>query len=160
MDLNKFFQSKNFKVVFILIGALIVCLLSFQAGLIVGFKKANFSFRWGENYHRNFGGPGKGFGSDFGDRNFIDAFGTFGQIIKIEGSSLVIKGREDIEKIVLVSDQTIIKRFQDNIKLTDLKVDDYIVIIGEPNTSGQTEAKLIRVMPTPPTATPPLPLRR
>ena len=55
-----------------------------------------------------------------------------------------------MEKIILVSDATIIKRFQDTIKLADLKVDDYIVVIGEPNNAGQIEAKLIRLMPPEP----------
>lgn len=94
----------------------------------------------------------------FGDRDFIEANGTFGQIIKIDGSTLVVKGRDDIEKIILVNDQTTIKHFQETIKLTDLKVDDYIVTIGDPNDAGQLEAKLIRLMPTQPKGAPMEPL--
>lgn len=156
MDFNKLFQSKTFKIVLGCLGGLIVLLLVFQAGMMVGFKKANFSYRWGENYHQNFAGPRGGFFNgmirDFSDRDFIGAHGVFGQIIKIDNSTLVIKGQDNVEKIVLVKEDAVIDRFRETVKVSDLKVDDYITIIGEPNEQGQIEAKLIRIMPTPPQA--------
>ncbi len=154
MDTNKFFQSKAFRDITWGIAAFIILLLIFKAGEMVGIKKADFSCRWSDNYHRNFGGPKAGFLGGFGDRDFIEANGTFGQIIKIDGSTLVVKGRDDIEKIVIVKDATTIKGLQDTVKLSDLKVDDYIVTIGDPNDSGQIEAKLIRLLPTPPAEAP------
>jgi hypothetical protein len=112
--------------------------------------KANFSYRWAEQYHKNFAGPRAGFFGDwrmppFGD--FIEGHGTFGEIIKIEGNNLVVKGRENIEKIVSVNEKTVIKSGFKDIKISDLKVGDMIVIIGSPNEQGQIEAKLIRVFP-------------
>ncbi len=167
MDTNNFFQSKTFKIVLGCLGGLIIVLLIFKLGMVVGFKKANFSYRWGENYHQNFAGPRGGFFNrairDFSDQDFIGAHGVFGQIIKIDpiknkisngvdGSILVIKGQDNIEKVVLVKDNTVIDRFMETVKLSDLKVDDYIVVIGDPNESGQIEAKLIRIVPPPPQA--------
>lgn len=149
MDFNKIFQSKTFKCVLWGIGILIVALLVFKAGMFVGFKKANFSYKWGENYHRNFGGPRGGFFKNFSEKDFVDGYGTFGKIIKIEGSILTIKGQKDAEKTVKINEKTTIKRFKDNIKLTDLKIDDLVVIIGDPNDAGQIEAELIRLMPSP-----------
>ncbi len=149
MDLNKFFQSNTVKGAILGIGAVIILLLVFKTGMIVGTKKADFSCRWSDNYHRNFGGPRGGFMPGLGDRDFLEANGTFGQVIKIEGSNLVIKGSKDIEKVVIVDNNTVIKLFSDTIKLTDLKIDDNIVVIGEPNQQGQIVAKLIRVMPKP-----------
>jgi hypothetical protein len=52
-----------------------------------------------------------------------------------------------LEKIIVLQDSTDIRRFRDVIKSSDLKVDDNIVVIGEPNAKGQIEAKLVRVMP-------------
>lgn len=150
MDSNKIFQSKTFKYTLWGIGALIVIFLIFKAGMLVGFKKADFSYKWGENYHRNFGGPRGGFFKDFSEKDLIDGHGTFGKIIKIEGSALTIKGPNDIEKAVKISKKTTIKRFMDNIKPTDLKTDDLVVVIGKPNDAGQIEAELIRLMPPPP----------
>ncbi len=153
MENNKFFQSKAFTLITWVIAALIIILIVFKLGMVVGERKAEFTFHWGDNYHRNFGGPREGFMKGFNDRDFIDANGTFGQIIKIDNSNLVVKGRDDIEKVILLDDKTVIKSLNETIKSSDLKVDDYIVTIGEPNDQGQIAAKLIRVMP----AAPPLP---
>jgi hypothetical protein len=150
MDIDKFFQSKLFKRIILTIGILAVLLFVFWAGMFVDSKKADFSFKWGENYHRNFAGPKQGFFNDFMGNDFVNAHGVFGQIIKIDLSELVIEDKDNTEKIVLVKDDTIIRRFRDDVKISDLKVNDYIVVIGDPNDSGQIEAKLIRVMPPPP----------
>lgn len=124
----------------------ILLLLTFRAGMIVGYHKAMFSYRWGENYHRNFGGPRFGFFSNSG-RDFIESHGTFGQVIKIDSTTLVVKGRDDVEKIIVITKDTAIRRGIDNIMPIDLRVDDPVVIIGTPNNDGQIEARLIRVMP-------------
>lgn len=148
MDTNKFIQSKIFTGFILGILTLIFCLLIFKAGMMVGMRKGSFSCRWNENYHRNFGGPMEDFFKDADNKKFIQANGTLGQIIKIDGSnSLVVKGQDGLEKVIIVNDLTTIKRGRDTIKLSDLKLDDYIVIIGEPNESGQIEAKFIRLMP-------------
>ena len=147
MDLNKFFKSKNFTALLIAVGCAVMLLLVFKAGMYVGFRKANFSYRWGENYHRNFGGPRGGFFHDFNGRDFIDAHGVAGQIIKIDGSMVVIKGRDNVEKIVSVGDSATIQRMRETIKISDLKIGDYVVVIGEPNNAGQIDAKFIRLMP-------------
>lgn len=150
MDINKIFQSKIFQGVIIGLAALVVILFIFKAGMTVGIKKADFSCRWSDNYHQNFGGPKGGFWGGFNDQDFIEANGTVGQIIKIDGSNLVVRGRGNVEKVIVVKDDTVIERLKETIKISDLKVDDTIVIIGEPNSAGQIEAKLIRVMPPPP----------
>ncbi len=154
MDFNKLFHSRAFRVIVLGIGALLVLSLVFGAGVVVGFKKASFSYKWGENYHRNFGGPRGGFFSDFSGRNFIDSHGVFGQIIKIDAqagsgqaSAIVIKGSDNVEKIVSANERTVVTRFRDSLKLSDLKINDFIVVIGDPNNNGQIEAKFIRVLP-------------
>lgn len=128
----------------------VTVVLIFGAGMFIGGMKARFSYRWAENYHRNFGGPEGGFMGELKmmppNSEFIEGYGTFGQIIKIDGSTFVIKGRNDVEKIILIKDDTVIKRLRDTVKPVELKVDEYIVVIGEPNDAGQIEAKLIRVL--------------
>ena len=162
---NKLFQSRVFKRVTLGVAAFIILLIVFGLGTFVGFRKANFSYRWGENYHQNFAGPRGGFFGDFGGKDFINAHGVIGQIIKIDPSTgstsspqassgqaatLIIKGMDNIEKIVLIEDDTIIERLRETLKTTDLKVDDTVVVIGQPNDAGQIEAKFIRLMPPPP----------
>lgn len=128
-----------------------VAVLIFGAGVFVGQMKARFSYRWAENYHQNFGGPRSGFLGDWRSRpfppreDFMGGHGIFGPIIKIDGSTLVINGKNGVETTVLVSDKTEIRSPQGALKIGDLKVDDQITVIGSPNSQGQIEAKLIRV---------------
>lgn len=150
LNLGQIFQSKFFKGTIFGIFIFLVLVLVFKAGVMVGGRKADFACKWSGNYHANFAGPRDGFGQAFNDRNFIDANGTMGQIIKIDGQTLVINGRDNVEKIVLVESDTAIKSLRETLKITDLKVDDMLVIIGEPNESGQIAAKLIRLMPAMP----------
>ena len=56
-----------------------------------------------------------------------------------------------MEKVILVTEATVIKNQKQDLKLKDLKVDDLVVIMGAPDESGRLEAKLIRIIPTPPT---------
>lgn len=145
--IKKFFQSNLFRLAIGCLVGIVIILLVFKAGTIVGFKKAGFSFKWADNYHRNFAGPKKGFAGGFGDREFMNANGVFGQIIKIDGTVLTVKGQNDVEKIILADDKTVIKNLQETLKLADLKVGDFVVVIGDANDAGQIAAKLIRIMP-------------
>jgi hypothetical protein len=152
-------KKDTLKWIIIGLAIFVAAVLIFGAGMFVGTIKARFSYRWAENYHRNFGGPQGGFMGDLRmmppNSEFIESYGTFGQIIKIDSSTgsgqaatLVIKGRNDMEKIVLIKDDTVIKRGGETIKPADLKIDEYIVVIGEPNDIGQITAKLIRILPS------------
>ncbi len=153
MEQEKIIKKINkdvLKKIIIGLAIFVVVVLIFGAGLFVGGMKARFSYRWAENYHRNFGGPQAGFFGDWrkfptppGD--FIESRGTFGEIIKINDADFVVKGRGDVEKVVLVTGKTIIEEGRKMVKINELKIGDNVVIIGSPNEQGQIEAKLIRV---------------
>ncbi|MFA5062177.1 MAG: hypothetical protein WC526_03450 [Patescibacteria group bacterium] len=127
------------------LGALIIVLVIFWAGIMVGSREARFSYQWGANYHHLFGpppGPLLGGGADFMNPN--SAAGT---IIKVSTSTLLIKGDDNTEKSVVISNGTLIRSLQNTLSPSDLKVDDQVVILGEPSSTGQIEAKFIRVFP-------------
>ncbi|MFA6428719.1 MAG: hypothetical protein WCW02_04250 [Candidatus Buchananbacteria bacterium] len=149
MDISKIFQTKAFKMTLYTIGVIVILLVFFQAGLLVGFKKADFSCRWGENYQRNFIGPEMGMRLPGLDGGRPNPHGTAGQIIKVELPNIIVEGLEGLEKIVKITDQTKIRKFDKLATSTDLQLNDHVVIIGEPNEQGQIEAKLIRVLPLP-----------
>lgn len=161
MDIKKMLQSKIFKWVIIGVGALVVILLILQVGMFIGYKKAAFSYKWGEDYYRAFGpGPGKmpmryGGGMPMMRGQFPESYGVSGKILKIDLPTIMIEGKDGVEKAVLIQDSTVIRRFKEAIKSSDLKADDVVVVIGSPNSSSQIEAKLIRVLPqTPQTPVP------
>lgn len=148
--MNNILESKLFRAVVLSIAVLIILVFVFGLGVFVGTKKADFSFKWADQYHRNFGGPPKGFFGDIAGEQFINSNGIFGQILKIDGQTLTIKGKNNMEISILVTDKTSIVRQRNSIKLSDLKLDDIVVIIGDPNDNGQVEAMLIRVLPPSP----------
>lgn len=160
MPSKPFFQSKLFTGTLIVIGSLIVLLLVFRTGMYVGARKATFSYRWGENYHRMFGGPRHGFFQEFAGEDFAPGGGTVGTIISIDTGSLIIKTPEGIEKTVTVNDQATIRRGRDTLKISDLTVDERIVVIGTPQDNGTVEAKFIRVFDPSRGRRPPPPLQR
>ena len=149
MDLKTFFHSKVFVGIVTSVAAILVFSIIFSLGMAVGFHKARFSYQWGENYYRNFAEPSRGPMHDFGGRGMMNSHGLLGKVIKIEPGSLVIKDRENVEKVVLISDKTVITRFRETLKLSDLALDQDIVVIGSPDNLGNIEAKLIRVLPSP-----------
>ena len=51
-------KSKKFKIAALVVGAFILALVSFAGGMAIGFRKAKFSYKFGENYERNFTGHG------------------------------------------------------------------------------------------------------
>jgi len=83
-------------------GILIIILAIFSAGLAVGFKKARFSYQWGDNYHRMFGGPRLdnqrvGWGKDMRGDDFMNANGAVGSVIKVVSNTLYMKGNDNFD---------------------------------------------------------------
>jgi hypothetical protein len=163
MNIKEIIQSKPYMGVALSISAIAVICLVFGGGMYVGYRKARFSYQWGENYHKNFGGPRGGFMGDFGGKDLINANGVAGQIMKIDPSTssgqspvLVIRGRDNVEKIVVIKNDTVINRLNETVKLSALKVGDFVVVIGEPNDNGQIDAKFLRTIPESASSTAPM----
>lgn len=151
--IKKYIQSlsepKKFSRVMYGLGAVVIAVVIFQAGMFVGFHKASFGRSWGENYSRNFG-PRSGKLPGPMPENFPNSHGAIGKIIKVELPTLILEDKDGTEKIILITDDTKIRKMREEGTGADLTVDSYIVVIGSPNTSGQIEAKLIRMLPVPP----------
>ena len=145
MDMEKIVQHRAWIVILIALAATVILLFTFQMGVFVGYRKASFSFRWGDNYHQNFAGPPHGFFNDFEGKGFTDAHGVFGTVLRVEGSAIIIKDKDETEKTVVVSTSTSIRRERDNIQLPSVSAGERIVIIGAPNDQGQIDARFIRV---------------
>jgi len=147
--LKDFHQSKHFKIIILVVGAILIALVSFAVGLHVGFKKARFSYKWGENYERNFSGSpswgATGVFHDFEGRNFRNGHGLAGSIVSITDNNLVIKDRDGNENTVAVTDKTLIKKRREDIKTGDLKQNDQVVVVGNPGDNGVINADIIRV---------------
>lgn len=156
MNYKNILQSKISPKVLWCIGALALALCIFQAGIFVGYHKAAFSYRFGDNYHKTFGsferhGMGmmdRGEFPGFPPGEFTPAYGVTGTVIKVSLPTVIVAGTDKVEKVVLVNEKTMVRRFREDINISDVKVGDAIVVIGAPNESAQIEAKLIRIMPS------------
>lgn len=159
MSTQEMLKSRKFKIAALVVGAFILALVSFAGGVATGFRKAKFSYKFGENYERNFvGGPfqgpmgmmdpksgPRGMMPDFEGRGFRNGHGIAGAIISIADDKIVVKDRDGQENTILISDKTLIKRGRDTIGAGDLKNDDQVVVMGRPGEDGMVSADLMRV---------------
>ncbi len=151
MEFKKLVTSEVTLIVLACLAGIFVLLGVFRLGVVVGHRQANFACQWSDNYTRIFGPPqALPMMHDFMRDGFMHGGGIMGSIIKIDGQNLVIKGEDGAEKSVLIDDKTILRQAQDDIKASDLKVDDKVTVIGQPDSQGQIDAKLIRVFENPP----------
>lgn len=151
MELKSLIESKTAGKILFVIFILAIAFGIFQAGIFVGFHKASFMFNYGDNYYRNFGGQNfrNGYGGMMGGGMMFNGggHGVTGKILNVEANKILIIGSDNIEKIINISSTTKIFERRNQIDLTDLKVDQNIVTIGNPDSSGQINANFIRVMP-------------
>lgn len=149
-------NSKTVRGIIIGLGVAILVLGVFKLGQVSGYHKARFSQKFGDNFNRNFIDPrGGGFLKDFSDRIAPPGgHGAVGKIVSISLPLMVVAGPDNIEKTILVSESTEIRKYRDDITTTELKIGDFIVVLGAPNDDGQIEAKLIRTVPPPPKGLP------
>ena len=114
-------QSKTFKGFMVGIGFFLILMIVFQVGVFAGLPFDNL--------------PG--------------SHGAVGQVIKVSSSTLVVAEPNNVEKVVLVGNQTITRQYRDQIKAQDIVVGDFVSILGEANAKGEIDAKFIRVLPPP-----------
>jgi hypothetical protein len=153
--MDNFIKSKAFKIAIISISGLAAILLVFKAGVAVGYVKASFSYRWGEQYHRNFAGPRDGFMPGarvmlpFGPRggDFMNAHGIFGTVLQINGNEIIINTEDGAEKTVVIGEKTVARSGKSDLPASEIKPDMKIVVIGAPDEGGRIAASLIRIFP-------------
>lgn len=156
-------KSGVFKIVAMAIGVLLVIAIIFGFGVAVGLHKARFSENFGRNYEHNFMGSrfneksGRGgmmggrsgfmggMMNQFEGKDLRNGHGLAGVIISIADNNIIVKDRDNKENTITVNDNTMIKSQRDDLKISDLKVNDQIVIMGNPGDTGVVNASLIRV---------------
>ncbi len=148
-DIKNFFKSKLFTKILYGIGIVIIALLIFRAGIFVGYHKAAFSYQRGDNYYHTFGSNRNGFFMGIPGDDFANAHGATGKIIKINLPTFIVEDDDHTEKIVVINNNTAIRHFRETATSNDLKIGDFVVVIGSPNNKSEIEANLIRLIPPP-----------
>lgn len=147
MNFTEFIRSRIFTGIIIAVGALVALLVTFQAGVVVGTHRVEFAYQWGEEYHQNFGGPRGGFIHPLTGPALPNPHATFGKVVRITLPAVTVASG-DVEKVITIGDDTIIRRLDSTATATELKVGDQVVVIGEPDDQARIQATFVRVMPT------------
>jgi hypothetical protein len=152
---QNFFTSKTLKWTICVLGGLIIIVGSFALGIRVGLQEARFTESWAQNYPNNFGGTGPIVAPPQERDHTINSHGIVGTILSIDKDykTIVIMGSDNVEKTVDLESGTTIRQNFDTVKPQDLKENDSIIVIGEPedqgSSQGQIDAKFIRVLSQP-----------
>lgn len=156
-NFNSLYKKIWFRKIVMGLGISVLFFVIFILGIKIGERKAFFAQDWYRAYHRNFIGPDfiRRQGNfplprpDFLKDNFLNPHGILGKILKndINNSELIIKDKDNIEKVIKIDEKTFIVSFRSLIKQGDLKEGDEIIVIGQPQENGQILAKFIRVFP-------------
>ena len=129
---------------------LIILALAFWAGMAVGIHKAEFSYRFGDNYMNAFGVRRGGFTGMMGitDTNdLVNGHGAVGKVLSVSLPKIIVSDRDGIEKNIILNNDTVVRSARTTIASTSIKIDDFVVVIGDPSDNGSIVAKLIRLMP-------------
>lgn len=148
MDIRSFFGSKTVWRIAVGFGIAVAVLVVFRAGMIAGYHQARFGGGLGDNYYRAFGDD-RMFEREI-PGGFPNAHGVAGKVISVDIPMFVVADRDGVEKTVVIKDDTVIRRSRDEVQPADIQPDGFVIVIGSPNEGAQIEAKLIRIMPSPP----------
>jgi hypothetical protein len=146
--MKNFLQSKGVRFMLFGLGALVVLLLVFGAGVAVGYRSGLFSSRFGEDYYHNFFGAGPGGvmgGGVMGMPAPMNQHGTIGTVISVGSSTIATKDPNGNEQSIVIDDDTVIREADQTVSIAEVQDGDQIAVIGEPNDTGQIHARFIRV---------------
>ncbi len=138
----------NSKLIKILV-ALLVLAIIFWAGTMIGYRKAEFSYRFSDNYFRNFGMNSRTPGGMMGIPNpddLIGGHGATGKVVSLNLPNMIVSDSNNTEKNILITNETLIRSARSTVASTSIKADDFVVVIGTPNDNGTITANLIRIM--------------
>lgn len=150
MDTKKQITPKIFNRIVIILGTILILLLVFQAGIAIGSRRAMFFANKNGNYMREFRDP-QSILSPFLRRDTdINPHGTVGEIVSIKMPEIMLRSGGDEESIVYITATTSVRNLSGTVSSTTLKVNDRIVVIGEPLENGSISATFIRILPDQP----------
>jgi hypothetical protein len=149
MEFKNLYKSKKIRYAVGAIVALGFLLFIFEAGVFLGYHKAEYTSNLGDNYIKTFEGGVASTSSLWmrpPRKDLPGGHGAVGKVIKVEPTSVVVASSNNVEEIINIDSGTIIRQFNDEASTTNISVGDTIVVVGYPNNTGEIQAKLIRIL--------------
>ncbi|MEK7641762.1 MAG: hypothetical protein AAB365_02090 [Patescibacteria group bacterium] len=154
-DIFRYIQSPKASAAIRVLLALFVLIIVFWTGVSVGWRKAEFSYRFSDSYYRSFGSRDRSPIGMIGMRSpddLIGGHGAVGKVLSVSLPTIIVSEGSGLEKTIRITADTIVRSGRAGIASTTITDRDFIVVIGVPDQNGQVTAKLIRVLPPPPTS--------
>ncbi len=149
--IKEIFESNTILKVIYCVGIIGIAFLIFRIGVFVGEKKEAFKNAWRDHYMENFDMSSRpNFNSQKIDTH-PNSHGAIGKIISVQLPTILVSDKNSVEKSIEIDSDAKIINGNETITAQDLKVNDFVVIIGLPNDKGQIDAKFIRIIPSPET---------
>lgn len=128
----------------LILGGIGLLLIGLFAGQAIGERRANHAGRWQQNYERNFFGA-KG-ARHFGKPpHFLKGHALLGEVLTVSENTITVKGQDNTEQSVSLTDNTVIRRNGNSGSREDLATGTRVAVFGHPNDTGQVAARLIRI---------------
>lgn len=138
-------------------GGLFLLASAFGLGLIVGTKKAQFSYRMSDSYRGMVWEKGSAEGTGDGRAHrgpsssmrppFLSGgHGAGGEVISRTATELIVLSPDNVEKIVALDKQTRVVRGRGTADPKDIKTGDIVIAIGSPTNEGRIKARLLRIL--------------
>ncbi len=132
-------------------GSILLLLMVFWLGMMVGEHKAQFTLKWGEKYEDHFGGmnfsaePGRGFLPRPSEKPGIGGHGVAGEILEVDEDSMIILGANNLELVVLIDSDTRVIIGRSFVELDKVEVGTHAVVIGSPTKDAEIDARMIKI---------------
>src|SRR6185369_12727386 len=120
MDLKKILHSSLFSRIVVGLLAVILALIVFRLGMMVGYNRATFSYGLGDNYYRAFGRHHEPI-MGLSENDLASGHGAVGKVVRVNLPSLVVAGLDNIEKVVIIKSDTIIREGRETIAASVIK---------------------------------------
>lgn len=114
------------------IGTLLIVIIIFQAGILIGSRKGNYARIIHEPQELT--------------KRLPTAHGTTGVIIAIDFPNLIVTDEDNTEKTIFTKETTIFRGDTGNLTFTDIQLGDVITVIGTPTPGGSLLANFIRIV--------------
>jgi hypothetical protein len=159
LQMGKYSDNQKFKHAIKGVLALVIVVIIFFAGMVVGRIQGRFSYNHisrvsmmnqGElnnnsmmNTPRAYNTPGiLGQGNQ---ETMPNSNGIKGTITSVGNNQIVVKGDNGVSENITITAETIIKNQTQDLKISDLKSGQNVTIIGDPDSQGGISAKFIGI---------------
>jgi hypothetical protein len=153
MNGKEFIHSSAFQGLLVGVGAVVAVLIVFEAGVQVGRHQASFAAHEGDAYYRVFMHRADGPFGIFMHTGDASEHGASGKVVSVALPTFIVADPQNVEKTIVVDDDTIIRRLDGDVTPDDIQVGDFAVVLGAPDPDSRIDAKFIRLLPPPPIMT-------